>query len=160
MHRHAGQSVVHERQRAGTIKFWHGWSQPHEVAAIQANIKAFEKLHPNITVVSTPNVTDDKLLQGIRSGSGTGRRVVVHDGQRGAFCNGALTDLNPLLQKAGIDKNKVFVKTMIDYTQYKGKQCTLPLLGDARACTTTRTCSPRRGSPRRRRPGRSSRRTR
>ena len=41
------------------------------------------------------------------------------------------TDLNPLLQKAGIDKNKVFVKTMIDYTQYKGKQCTLPLLGDA-----------------------------
>ena len=44
---------------------------------------------------------------------------------------GALVDLNPLLQKAGIDKNKVFVKTMVDYTQYKGNQCTLPLLGDA-----------------------------
>ena len=47
------------------------------------------------------------------------------------FCNGALTDLNPLLQKAGIDTNKVFPKTMLDYTQYQGNQCTLPLLGDA-----------------------------
>jgi multiple sugar transport system substrate-binding protein len=114
-----------------TIKFWHGWSQPHEVAAIQANIKAFEKLHPNITVVSTPNVTDDKLLQGIRSGSGPDVVSSFTTDNVGLFCNGALTDLNPLLQKAGIDKNKVFVKTMVDYTQYKGKQCTLPLLGDA-----------------------------
>jgi len=114
-----------------TIKFWHGWSQPHEVAAIQANIKAFEKLHPNITVVSTPNVTDDKLLQGIRSGSGPDVVSSFTTDNVGLFCNGALTDLNPLLQKAGIDKNAVFVKTMVDYTQYQGKQCTLPLLGDA-----------------------------
>ncbi len=101
-----------------TIKFWHGWSQPHEVAAIQANIKAFEKLHPNITVVSTPNVTDDKLLQGIRSGSGPDVVSSFTTNNVGLFCNGALTDLNPLLQKAGIDKNKVFVMTLIDYTQY------------------------------------------
>src|SRR5262249_4179820 len=41
-----------------TITFWHGWSAPNEVAAINANIKAFEKLHPNITVKAVGNITD------------------------------------------------------------------------------------------------------
>ena len=78
-----------------TIKFWHGWSQPHEVAAIQANIDAFEKLHPNITVVSTPNVTDDKLLQGIRSGSGPDVVSSFTTDNVGLFCNGALDGPEP-----------------------------------------------------------------
>ena len=53
-----------------TITFWHGWSQPNEVKAIADNIAAFEKLHPNITVKTVPNVADDKILQGIRGGNG------------------------------------------------------------------------------------------
>lgn len=114
-----------------TIKFWHGWSQPHEVAAISRNIKAFEALHPTIKVVPTPNVTDDKILQGIRGGSGPDVISSFTTDNVGQFCGGALIDLNPLLAKSGIDKNTAFNKTMISYTQYKGKQCTLPLLGDA-----------------------------
>ena len=34
------------------------------------NIAAFQKLHPNITVKTVPNVADDKILQGIRGGNG------------------------------------------------------------------------------------------
>jgi multiple sugar transport system substrate-binding protein len=114
-----------------TITFWHGWSQPHEVAAIKANIAAFEKLHPNIKVVTTPNVTDDKILQGIRGGSGPDVISSFTTDNVGEFCNGALVDLDPMLEESGIDKSSTFVKTMVDYTQYQGKQCTLPLLGDA-----------------------------
>lgn len=113
-----------------TITFWHGWSQPHELAAINATIASFEKAHPNITVKSTGNITDDKILQGIRSGGGPDVVSSFTTDNVGAFCRGALIDLNPLLQGAGIDKNTTFVKTMVDYTQYKGVQCTLPLLGD------------------------------
>ncbi len=113
------------------LKFWHGWSQPHEVKAIQANIAAFEKLPPNIKIVATPNVTDDKILQGIRGGNGADVVSSFTTDNVGQFCNGAFLDLNPMLATSGVDKNSAFVKTMVDYTQYKGKQCTLPLLGDA-----------------------------
>ena len=114
-----------------TITFWHGWSQPSEVKAIADNIAAFQKLHPNITVKTVPNVADDKILQGIRGGNGPDVVSSFTTDNVGMFCNGALMDLNPLLAKSGVDKNAVFLKPMVEYTQYQGKQCTLPLLGDA-----------------------------
>src|ERR1700745_308873 len=51
-----------------TITFWHGWSAPSEINAIDGNIKAFEKAHPNITVKSVANITDDKINQALRAG--------------------------------------------------------------------------------------------
>jgi multiple sugar transport system substrate-binding protein len=114
-----------------TITFWHGWSQPNEVKAIADNIASFEKLHPNITVKTVPNVADDKILQGIRGGNGPDVVSSFTTDNVGMFCNGALMDLNPLLKSSGLDKDKVFLKPMVEYTQYKGKQCTLPLLGDS-----------------------------
>src|SRR4051812_38332696 len=56
--------------KPATITFWHGWSQPHEVKAIDAQLKQFHDAHPNITVKAVGNVDDDKLTQGIRSGNG------------------------------------------------------------------------------------------
>lgn len=50
-----------------TLKFWHGWSAPGEVKAINANIARFEKLHPNIKVVSTGNVGDETINQALRA---------------------------------------------------------------------------------------------
>ncbi|WP_234330896.1 carbohydrate ABC transporter permease [Streptomyces sp. NRRL F-4474] len=39
-----------------TLSFWHGWSAPGEVAAIEDGIARFEKAHPNITVEVTGNM--------------------------------------------------------------------------------------------------------
>jgi multiple sugar transport system substrate-binding protein len=114
-----------------TITFWHGWSAQSEVKPVVDAIARFHKAHPNITVKQVPNVDDTKILQGIRGANGPDVVSSFTTDNVGEFCNGALIDLNPLLKGSGIDKNKVFVKTMIDYTQYKGNQCTLPLLGDA-----------------------------
>ena len=44
---------------------------------------------------------------------------------------GAFVDLDPFLKKDGIDPATTFPKPMLEYTQFEGNRCTLPLLGDA-----------------------------
>jgi multiple sugar transport system substrate-binding protein len=117
-----------------TLKFWHGWSDPNEVKAINESIARFEKLYPNIHVESTGNVTDDTINQALRAGGSDTPDVVTSftTNNVGQYCSsGMWVDLDPFMKKDGVDKNKVFPKTMLDYTQYKGDQCALPLLADA-----------------------------
>jgi multiple sugar transport system substrate-binding protein len=113
-----------------TITLWHGFNLPADLAALNANLERFHKLHPNITVKATPNVTDDKILQGVRTPRGPDIVSSFSTDAVGALCGGALTDLNPFLKRDGIDKS-TFVTARINYTQFKGNQCTLPFLGDA-----------------------------
>ena len=40
-------------------------------------------------------------------------------------------DLDPFLHKTGVDKTKVFPKSLLQYTSFEVKQCALPLLADA-----------------------------
>lgn len=117
-----------------TLSFWHGWSAPAEVKAINAHINAFEKKHPHIKVEAVKNVNDDKLNQALRAGGEKGPDVVSSftTDNVGRFCSSqVLTDLAPFLEKSRIDPEATFPKTMLDYTEYDGKRCTLPLLGDA-----------------------------
>ncbi|MFB6615430.1 ABC transporter substrate-binding protein [Streptomyces sp. NPDC085524] len=117
-----------------TLNFWHGWSAPGEVKAIEENIARFTKAHPNIKVQVTGNMTDDKINQALRAGGDQAPDVVSSftTDSVGKFCNSrAFADLNPFLAKSGIDKAKVFPKTLLEYTQFNGNQCTLPLLNDA-----------------------------
>ncbi|MEY9937086.1 extracellular solute-binding protein [Streptacidiphilus sp. MAP5-3] len=117
-----------------TITFWHGWSQPNELAAINTDIAAFEKLHPNIKVNAVKAVSGDTITQGLRA-TGASAPDVVSDFSTtdvGKFCStGAFVNLDPLIAKDGIDPKTTFSPTMLSYTQYKGDQCSLPLLGDA-----------------------------
>jgi multiple sugar transport system substrate-binding protein len=113
-----------------TITFWHGYNLAQDVKQIGSIIADFESKHPNIRVKATPNVSDDKLLQGLRGANSPDVVSSFTTNNVGAMCQGALIDLNPLLDKSKVDRN-LFVKARLDYTQYKGRQCTLPLLGDA-----------------------------
>ncbi|MFF4265922.1 ABC transporter substrate-binding protein [Streptomyces virginiae] len=117
-----------------TLTFWHGWSAPSEAKAIEDNIARFEKAHPNIKVQVTGNMTDDKINQALRAGGDKAPDVVSSftTDSVGKFCNSrAFADLNPFLKKSGVDKTKVFPKTLLEYTEFEGNQCTLPLLNDA-----------------------------
>ena len=92
-----------------TITFWHGWSAPSEVAAIQATIDAFEKDHPNIHVKAVGNITDDKINQALRAGGPSAPDVVSSftTDNVGEFCTShAFVDLNPFMQKDGIEPEK------------------------------------------------------
>ncbi|MBT2404868.1 MULTISPECIES: ABC transporter substrate-binding protein [unclassified Streptomyces] len=130
----SGNAAADDPKADVTLTFWHGWSAPSEVKAIEENIARFEKAHPNIKVKVTGNMTDAKINQALRAGGDKAPDVVssFSTDSVGKFCNsGAFADLNPFLQKSGIDKAKVFPKTLLEYTQFNGNQCTLPLLNDA-----------------------------
>ena len=117
-----------------TITFWHGWSAPSEVKAIQATIDGFEKAHPNIHVKAVGNITDDKINQGLRAGGSKAPDVVSSftTDNVGEFCNShAFVDLTPFMEKSGIDPKTTFPAAQLAYTQYNGDQCALPLLSDA-----------------------------
>ena len=117
-----------------TITFWHGWSAPSEVKAIQATIDGFEKVHPNIHVKAVGNITDDKINQALRAGGSSAPDVVSSftTDNVGEFCNShAFADLTPFMDKSGIDPTTTFPAAQLSYTQYNGDQCALPLLSDA-----------------------------
>ncbi|ANW20183.1 ABC transporter substrate-binding protein [Streptomyces clavuligerus] len=117
-----------------TLTFWHGWSAPSEVKAIQKNIERFEAAHKNIKVKVVSNMTDDKVNQALRAGGSKAPDVVSSFSTTnvGKFCaTRAFTDLTPFLEKSGIDPAKVFHKPLLDYTRFDGNQCSLPLLSDA-----------------------------
>jgi multiple sugar transport system substrate-binding protein len=117
-----------------TITFWHAWSAPNEVKAVQALVDGFEKAHPNIHVKVVGNMTDDKINQALRAGGAKAPDVISSftTNNVGKFCtSGALVDLNPFFKKAGIDPNATFPKAMNEYTQYQLDRCAVPLLGDA-----------------------------
>ncbi|UNO41974.1 ABC transporter substrate-binding protein [Streptomyces sp. MST-110588] len=119
-----------------TLTFWHGWSDPKEIKAIDDNIAAFERQHPNIHVKSVANITDDKINQALRAGGPNAPDVVSSftTDNVGKFCSsGAFTDLGPFLKKSGIDPAKTFPGPMREYTRFRGVRCALPLLGDAYA---------------------------
>ncbi|QHC21048.1 ABC transporter substrate-binding protein [Streptomyces sp. GS7] len=116
-----------------TLTFWHGWSNADEVKAVDDSIARFEKLHPNIQVRATGNVTDDTMNQALRAGGGDAPDVVSSftTNNVGQYCStGMWADLDPFLKKTGVVKEKVFPKPLLAATQYQGKQCALPLLAD------------------------------
>ncbi|MFJ6566119.1 ABC transporter substrate-binding protein [Streptomyces sp. NPDC091292] len=132
-----GQSssgATDDASKKTTITFWHGWSAESEVKGVQANVDAFMKAHPNIKVKVVGNINDDKINQALRAGGSSAPDVVSSftTNNVGKFCSsGAFVDLAPFFEKSGIDPEKTFPKPMNEYTQFDGKRCTVPLLGDA-----------------------------
>ncbi|MEV0369295.1 ABC transporter substrate-binding protein [Streptomyces sp. NPDC050636] len=133
----ANPSVGNDRDdptKPVTLKFWHGWSNAGEVKAIGDSVARFEKLHPNIKVKVIGNVTDATMNQALRAGGDEAPDVVSSftTNNVGQYCSsGMWADLDPFMKKTGVDKEKVFPKTFLDYTSYAGKQCALPLLADS-----------------------------
>ncbi|WP_156725104.1 ABC transporter substrate-binding protein [Streptomyces apocyni] len=129
-----GSAASDDPNATTTLTFWHGWSSPGEVAAIEKNIAAFEKKRPNIKVKVVKGITGDKLNQALRTGGSQAPDVVSSftTDNVGRFCtSGALADLGPFLDKAGIDPDTTFLPQMAKYTEHDGTRCTVPLLGDA-----------------------------
>ncbi|MEV6170532.1 ABC transporter substrate-binding protein [Streptomyces sp. NPDC051954] len=130
----SGSGAEDDASKETTINFWHAWSAPAEVKAVNSLVAGFEKKHPNIHVNVVGNMTDDKMNQSLRAGGDKAPDVISSftTNNVGKFCSsGALVDLNPFFEKSGIDPEKTFPKAMNEYTQYDGNRCSVPLLGDA-----------------------------
>lgn len=130
----SGDTASDDPNAKTTITFWHGWSAPSEVKAIKENIGRFEDAHPNIKVDVVGNINDDKLNQALRAGGSKGPDVVSSftTSNVGKFCSsGAFADLAPFIKKDKIDLAKTFPKVLLQYTEFEGDRCALPLLSDA-----------------------------
>ncbi|MBT3166667.1 ABC transporter substrate-binding protein [Streptomyces sp. Vc74B-19] len=130
----SGSGATDDPNARTTLTFWHGWSAPAEVKAVQDVVDRFEKAHPDITVKIVGNINDDKLNQALRAGGSNGPDVVSSftTSNVGKFCSsGAFADLKPFVEKSKLDLDKIIPKPMLDYTQFEGTRCALPLLGDA-----------------------------
>ncbi|MEU1461566.1 ABC transporter substrate-binding protein [Streptomyces sp. NPDC005727] len=130
----SGSGATDDASKETTINFWHAWSAPNEVKAVKSLVAGFEKAHPNIHVNVVGNMTDDKINQALRTGGDRAPDVISSftTNNVGKFCSsGALIDLNPFFEKAGIDPETTFPKAMNEYTRFEGDRCTAPLLGDA-----------------------------
>ncbi|MEU6334065.1 ABC transporter substrate-binding protein [Streptomyces cellulosae] len=129
-----GSGATDDPNAETTLTFWHGWSAPSEVKAVQQVIDLFEKAHPNIKVKVVGNINDDKLNQALRAGGSNGPDVVSSftTSNVGKFCSsGAFLDLKPFIEESKLDLEATIPKPMLDYTQFEGTRCALPLLGDA-----------------------------
>ncbi|MEU6682439.1 ABC transporter substrate-binding protein [Streptomyces sp. NPDC046832] len=130
----SGAGAGDDASKETTLTFWHAWSAPSEVKAVQDLVAGFEKAHPNIHVDVVGNMTDDKMNQALRTGGAKAPDVISSftTNSVGKFCSsGALVDLNPHLEKSGVDPEKTFPKAMNEYTRFDGNRCAVPLLGDA-----------------------------
>ncbi|MGW2447199.1 ABC transporter substrate-binding protein [Streptomyces sp. NPDC001675] len=130
----SGSGASDDASKETTINFWHAWSAPNEVKAVRSLVAGFEKAHPNIHVNVVGNMTDDKINQALRTGGDRAPDVISSftTNNVGKFCSsGALIDLNPFFEKAGINPETTFPKAMNEYTRFEGDRCTAPLLGDA-----------------------------
>ncbi|HEU5333956.1 MAG TPA: extracellular solute-binding protein [Actinocrinis sp.] len=119
---------------AVTIKLWDGFSQGSENDAFNAMVATFEKAHPNIHVAVTGNINDTQIQQGIKAGGSQSPDVAVSftTDDVGTYCStGEWINLKQDLSAAQIDVAKTFPSALVNYTQYQGDQCALPLENDA-----------------------------
>ncbi len=119
----SGSAASDDASKDTTINFWHAWSAPAEVKAVQCLVTDFEKAHPDIHVNVVGNMTDDKINQALRTGGGKAPDVISSftTNNVGRFCSsGAPVDLDPFFEKSGVDPMKTFPKAMNEYTQFGG----------------------------------------
>lgn len=113
-----------------TITFWHPFTADHDVNAMNAVLEMFHKAHPNITVRAVKAQDSDKVTQAISAGTAPDVALAFDANKVGKWCStGAFTDLTPQLKAGGVDTSQ-FPASVLAYTGFQGKQCTLPLLAD------------------------------
>jgi multiple sugar transport system substrate-binding protein len=113
-----------------TITVWHGFTGDNEVKAFNTAVARFHAKYPNITVKAVKGQDDDKITKAISGGDPPDVAVSFTTDNVGKFCaTGAWQDLNPLMKQDGISTGE-FNAASMNYTQFDGKRCALPLLQD------------------------------
>ena len=113
-----------------TITFWEGFSADHEKKAIRSAVAKFHAKYPWITVKVVDAITDENIINAIHGGNPPDVALSFTTDNAGKFCaSNAFVDLGAYAKADGTDLG-VIPKAALDYTGYKGRQCTLPMLAD------------------------------
>ncbi|GAA2633945.1 extracellular solute-binding protein [Dactylosporangium fulvum] len=115
---------------SGTVEFWHFFTD-REAEAIDAVVADFQAAHPKIKVVVKSGQDDSKMTQAIGGGQGPDVGLSYSTDIVGQFCaSGAWLDLSRYIARDKVSMD-AFPQTVKQYTEYKGKRCSMPVLADA-----------------------------
>jgi multiple sugar transport system substrate-binding protein len=115
---------------SGTVEFWHFFTD-REAAAIDSVVADFKASHPKINVIVKSGQDDSKMTQAIGAGQGPDVGLSYSTDIVGKFCaSGAWLDLGQYITRDKVSLDG-FPATVRQYTEYKGKRCSMPVLADA-----------------------------
>jgi len=114
---------------SGTIQFWHFFTD-READVIQSVVDDFEAANPGVKVVVKSGQDDQKMRQAISAGQPIDVGLSYSTDQVGPLCSsGDFTDLASFITRDKVDLTQI-PPTVLGYTEYAGKRCTMPALAD------------------------------
>jgi len=114
----------------GSITLWHFFTD-REAGILQQAVDRFQAAYPGITVDVQSGQDDDKMRTAIAAGQPIDVGISYSRDQLGTLCtSGAFVDLAPFIAADGTDLGKLLPKAAA-YTEFNGKRCALPMMGDA-----------------------------
>jgi len=114
----------------GEITLWHFFTD-REAGIMQQAVDRFTAAYPGIKVTVQSGQDDDKMRQAISAGQAIDVGISYSRDQLGVLCSsGAFMDLAPFIAKDGTDLGLLLPKAAA-YTEFQGKRCALPMMGDA-----------------------------
>ena len=112
-----------------TLTVWSPFAD-RELGVLKSVFDAYHAKHPNVTINSVGSQDDDKITAAIRSGNPPDVAVSFTADNVGQFCtSGAFADLKPYIDRDKVDLTQI-PKAVLDYTQYQGQRCAMPMLSD------------------------------
>ena len=121
------------------------WGADEEKKSRETMVEAFQKAHPEIeiehsVIPTADHVWDQKMTAALSAG--TGPDVIQMSPDHDGLYTEYYEDLNPYVEKEGVDLNSVVTEGMIEpYYRPDGKLEAMPLLENVLYWLTTRICS-------------------
>jgi len=128
----ASSAIDSASQPPTTITVWSFVNLPNEVKSMQDSMDRLTAKYPWLTVNLVNNKQDTDFTQAVTAQDAPDVFISWDPGSVAQFCtNGSVIDMSALVSSAGLDVSATFPSSSLQYTQYEGKQCALPLLVDA-----------------------------
>jgi multiple sugar transport system substrate-binding protein len=114
-----------------TLTVWSAFVKP-ELPKFEAVLAKVHEKYPWITIQSVGGKEPTDVQRAINSGTAPDVALEPSPDDSAKYCStGTWMDLNPLIQADGTDLAATSPPAALQYTSYKGVQCSLPMLSDA-----------------------------
>src|SRR3954447_3064718 len=124
-----GQTASFDPKKAATLTVWSGFTG-RELGIWNGVLDGFHRAHPNVTIKSVGNISNDKIVAAIRGGHPPDVALSFETDKTGAFCSsGGWISLDPYIKRDHVDLGQ-FPPAVQRYISFKGKHCALPDLAD------------------------------
>lgn len=114
------------------LVYWHGGGAPEHVEVTKQQIDLYTAKHPEVEIETVPGANNVKLIAALASGAPPDVAWPWGTPASGSWAaNGLLTELDPLIEKTGFDKDNI-LPALLDCNMLDGKIWSLPWTVDVR----------------------------